>query len=296
MKRLILSGVFCAAFLLGIGVAWMQWRSVEDDAIPVVEPFTYMSPWVPYDAYETLYRTQVQETTPVATYVPAAIVNHHLLASDLITKTLAALSTQHPSVIVLLAPDHFSKSTTPLSTSLFSWHTEVGDLSVATVLAERLAEDDALSINPNALDHEHGIGNITTFLANVFPGTPFIPVIVSEHASVAAMDEFAQRLDLLLPVDALVLGSFDFSHGKTLVVQQENDAVSTEVLGRLAAEETSELDVDSRNGLRMLLQFARFRNAGIFAPIGHSSSAARMNDPETTENTSYITGYFTAAP
>lgn len=254
----------------------------------------HLSFWVRAGYYEPLFAAVDAQPVVKNENVVAAIVNHHLFAPDLIAKTLHAISGAQPSVVVLISPNHFSIGNGGFITSTGNWTTMAGDLAGAADLAQALGRTGYVIIDESVFEKEHGIFNDVTFVRRYFPETKLLPIVVREQVAAAGVDRLAKLLNDLLPPDALVIGSFDFSHYKKDAVAKANDAASMRVLEQLDVEHTAGLDIDSTKGLRLLLRFARLRGAAIFHLTGHSSSAERIGDPETIENTSYITGFFAA--
>jgi MEMO1 family protein len=142
------------------------------------------------------------------------VVSHHLLASDLIAKALAALASNHYDRIVLIGPNHYEIGHAPVVTSARVWSTPAGMVMPDQSTMEKLLSTLPHVVAPHerALDGEHSVGAVVPFLAHYFPGVPVIPLAVSLRASredIAALSEMLVRTDT---GKTLYVGSIDFSH------------------------------------------------------------------------------------
>ncbi len=286
--------VLALVFVIGIVVgAVLGLRSlIENEPAPRVSYGQHVGAWVREGYYQPLF-AEIDSHPVAGKTAVAAIVNHHLFAPDLIAATLHAVANRQPSIVVLISPNHFGIGSAGIITSRYDWQTMEGVLQGAPDMAEQLSATGQVVIDEGVFAKEHGIFNEVAFVRHTFPSTRFLPLIVREDIPAQSMDRLADTLHTMLPSSALVVGSFDFSHYQKDAVAKAHDAQSLDVLERLDADHTAGMDIDARMGLRLLLRYARLRGAGAFHLTGHSSSAERMHDPETTENTSYLTGYFT---
>lgn len=225
--------------------------------------------------------------------IPSIIVNHHLLAPQLIAETFLAVSDQKPDVVVLLSPDHFERGRNKVSLSQYDWETPYGRLVAHQKIIEKISRADFVSIEESPFKDEHGISNIVAFLKRTFPHTEFVPLIIKETLTHDEAEELTQLLHSALPEDALLVGSFDFSHYLPERVAEFHDRGNIAVLENLAAENTRNMDIDSQTGLEVLLRYTRLRGGNSFKTIERSSSSLLTGDFETQENTSYVVGYFT---
>lgn len=72
--------------------------------------------------------------------VIGAIVNHHLLAPDLIAETLAASATDELKTVVLISPNHFFAGQGQAIISEYDWQTPYGILEANKDVISRLAD------------------------------------------------------------------------------------------------------------------------------------------------------------
>lgn len=221
------------------------------------------------------------------------IVNHHLFASNLIDQTFSAAADNKPSVIVLISPNHFNFGKYQLLTTQKNWPTIYGELTSNKIISYQIINNSDLKIEDLVFEKEHGIFNIIPYLKKYYPESTVVPIIIKETISNDQIDELASQLNNILPADALIIGSFDFSHNKIDAEADKNDEKSLMILQNLDYLNTIDLDIDSTKGLRLVLEYLFLKQTKKFQLIAHSSSAKITNNLTTTENTSYIDGIFT---
>ena len=96
-----------------------------------------------------------------------------------------------------------------------------------------------------------------------------------------------------MDADDLLIGSFDFSHDFDLTTSNRNDELSLSILEKQRLDQITQMNVDSRKGVELLLGFVSLRGANKFTLLDHSNSALITGNLEQKDVTSYITGYFT---
>lgn len=235
---------------------------------------------------------KVADTEAESEQIFSIIVNHHLFAPDLIAKALQTASEQDPSVVVLISPNHFGIGKGSVITSAYDWQTPYGKLKANEKIIKQLQSQSDLKIEEEIFEKEHGIFNIVPFIKKVFPKTTIVPLIINERTKSAKINEFTEILNQTLPEDALIVGSFDFSHQVKVEEAEANDAQSLVILENLDYNEVDKVAVDSKTGLRMLLYYSQLRGADYFQLLDNTSSAKLIGDYSISDNTSYINGYF----
>lgn len=220
--------------------------------------------------------------------VRMVLVNHHLLAPRLIAQALLSGIASRPSVVILISPDHFSRGAAPISSVIAVWPTPFGDIRPARSEIERLASERVIHLEEWPFYNEHGITNITMFIARAFPDARLMPIIVKSTASDQSIQELAEKLSIL-EGSVLIVGSFDFTHDSTEEQALRNDALSLQILSRGDLERSRDITVDSNAGIRLMMSVARLQNLS-FRLLERSSSAVVLRDTMRTDVTSYITG------
>ncbi|USN53211.1 MAG: AmmeMemoRadiSam system protein B [Candidatus Nomurabacteria bacterium] len=224
--------------------------------------------------------------------VQAILVNHHLLADDLIARTFQTASSQMPDAIILVSPNHFQNGSKPFLTTSKNWQTSFGPVRSDSVHVQALATLQYFADDEGPFYTEHGVYNIMPFIAATYPGVPVIPIIVKDNVPIEVAREMAKMIDRRTLPNTLVIGSFDFSHYISESEAQEKDARSLKVLQALDSTKASEVTVDSQAGIALFLELSRLRGAGRFHLIDRDSSAQRFPSAAAEENTSYIVGFF----
>lgn len=218
--------------------------------------------------------------------VRGILVNHHLFAEKFIADEFEKVSHLNPSVVVLIAPNHFDAGFSRILTTDRTWNIAEGELKSASYL---LPDVD---VYDDPFNREHGIYNIVPFVKKTFPSSRIIPLILKENASAEEIDALAHNLHETMPSDTLFVGSFDFSHELPSDVAEFHDVMSFAAITNRDFETIPHLDIDSRAGLRLLLKTMELYGARGFE-LGVMANAARIaNQPESADNTSYITGRF----
>jgi AmmeMemoRadiSam system protein B len=223
----------------------------------------------------------------------AAIMPHHDLMILQISRFWQALAKgRSPSVVVLVSPDHFEKaSSLVVIPRLTRFETPAGVLAPDVLIASALLAEPALKGVLSADDapwpDEHGIFMHTPFISRFFPHARFVPVLVKPCATEGEMVSFrvlAESLSRILPPDALVVASVDFSHYQIKAVADLHDSVSESTI--LNGEDPRHLEVDSPESLTVVTRYAQLRGARERYLALRTSSAAYNPDPlgETTSH------------
>jgi AmmeMemoRadiSam system protein B len=220
-------------------------------------------------------------------------VNHHLLAASLIAQMFGMFGTDEAKTIVLVSPNHFTAGHGLAITSAYDWYTPFGDLQSDQELVSKLQSSGLVSIDETPFAKEHGIFNLTGFVKKSFPNAKFVPIILKEQMDDKTADELAAYLNNILPQDALVIGSLDFSHYLPSNAADFNDTRTLATIYNQDLDTVKNLDIDSHSGLRMLLEYFALRDTPKFNLVAHSNSSELVQNYKFLETTSYINGYFT---
>ncbi len=226
--------------------------------------------------------------------IKGLIVNHHLLAPDLIAEALSKVSSEKNITVVLISPNHFFAGRGQVISSLYDWQTPYGVLEADKQLIKKFQDKRLLNIEEWPFEKEHGISNLVAFIKKTLPNAKIVPLIVKDTFSIQEGNVFAENLDKILPLDSLVVSSLDFSHYLPSSAADFHDEKSLAVLSNFDYEGIKFLDIDSKPALRIFLQYLDRRNASKFNLLAHSNSAKILKDENISEATSYITGFFSS--
>jgi len=224
--------------------------------------------------------------------IKGGIAPHHLLAGYMTATFFNYLHEQKPSVIVLIGPNHFNTGKDPIISSARDWQTSHGVIESAKNIIDELNAKKVLSIDEEAIVGEHSLANIMPFIAKSLPNTKILPIMIYSKTSIEKMDRLISEMLLLVPPDAVVVSSIDFSHYQTSAVSDFHDELSQGIIRNFDYTRLKKLEIDSVPSLYVLLksmEFLGYKKVGFdisdnAAEITHSSDLAG--------GTSYYSPYF----
>lgn len=284
-KKASLFGIFCAGILIGVcfyNILTID-RLYEDSQGGIHQSYT-----VNKEFYDDAYRGAQDRN---AQDVGGVIVNHHLLAPHLIAEALHGIRSDQRRTIVLIAPNHFAQGNNFVTTSEYDWTTPFGTLPASDVVT-RLVENKYVDVYEDAFIKEHGIYNIIAFIKKSFPNADVIPLMVKEVDAKKQLVDVIEFLNDILPEDTIFIGSFDFTHGATNEEAIANDKMSLEIIEQMDADRIKRVNIDSQNGLKMLMEIMRRMGYTTFDVLAQTNASQILQQPDMTDVTSYITGYF----
>ncbi|MFA6523503.1 MAG: AmmeMemoRadiSam system protein B [Candidatus Peribacteraceae bacterium] len=248
------------------------------------------------DAYDSpqqflsgIYRAD-RSVTPSAGYrIRAAIVPHHLTASETIAAGIRMLSKQKISRIVLLSPDHFAACPTLLCTMRGSFRTQLGTVETDSVIPD----SPLVTSSPSLFRKEHGITGVLPFLAHYEPGVKIVPLVLSTSKP---WRDALPVLEPLLTGDTVLVVSSDFSHYLPLEEADVSDEATAKTLFAKDFDGIARLRIPAQSdcpGCLWLL--ANVADRGDFfnpSVIRHTNSARILNEPDVKETTSHFAMVF----
>ncbi len=252
--------------------------------------FQYAAPW-DKSFFESLYHNQY----PLPNLLPplkGAIVPHHLLAGAIDATLFEHLQKQHPSTIVIIGPNHFSRGHGDVITTARDWKTPFGDVQTNKHILTLLQRNHLVSINEEVMKEEHSTYTIIPFIKKSLDGATVVPLVIQPYAATTTLNAIAELLFQNLPPDAVIVGSVDFSHYKDLETANKNDAVTRETMKNFDYNALGSLDIDSPKSIYLILQLMqKFESTNIVHEI-QSNSAIIARDPKAKETTSYYSPYY----
>lgn len=222
----------------------------------------------------------------------ALIVNHHLLAADLIAQAMDTVATEKRRTVLLISPNHFGQGRDALIISGRDWQTPYGRLLADVKTSEILSDAGLATIDEQRFEKEHGIYNILPFIKKRLPNARVVTMMVRDGLTSEQAESLAIKVSALLPKDTLIIGSFDFSHGVTDSVADFHDAKTVDVLSSQYLAGVDSMNIDSRPGLAMLMALSRERDAAMFVPFAHKNAVDYTKDDSMLDVTSYFTGAY----
>ena len=214
--------------------------------------------------------------------MPASIViPHHNITEKQINSFYKAISkiNNHPSVIVILCTDHFEQGkkniVAPKNTC---WKTPDGPLFVDEDLLSLLLQQpemkNKISLQDKFWVQEHGIFIHTPFLKHYFPQTKILPVLLKGFSVDEEYEDYkklAACLARLLPEDALLIGSIDFSHYQIPAWTNLHDSVTEHTIQNM--ENPRHIEIDSRECMTAIFEYNKLRGSDKGIMIHKTSTA-----------------------
>lgn len=231
---------------------------------------------------------------PAGQSIRAGIVTHHFLASGLMVRFFDTLRSQSsPDIIILIGPNHFHHGLANISLSSLPWKTPFGYLETDRHVIRRLRSAIDLPEDPEAFTGEHSIGVLAPFLRYYFPHSRVVPILVDVNAQGILLKKLRIVLaELLRDPRVLVLLSMDFSHDSVARIADSRDEQARRTIFTIDLRGVSELHVDCRKGLWLLL--ASLSDLGhVKVQINEHTNSAQINGNFSQPDvTSYFTMFF----
>ncbi len=177
---------------------------------------------------------------PTIGEIHAAILPHHTITGTQLMEFWTDLAADaHPSVIVVVGPNHENDGTGLVQTTHGVWTTPFGSVETDDALVDELISDGAATDESDPFVNEHAIGTHVSYIAKLFPGVPMVPVIAKSPTGELEARAFVNELKAILPKDALVVMSIDFCH---YLPEDRTDAMDAETLAWINARDYAHLE------------------------------------------------------
>jgi poly-gamma-glutamate synthesis protein (capsule biosynthesis protein) len=223
-------------------------------------------------------------------------VPHHLLAADLIARGLQAAAGTQYERIILMSPDHFSRSRRPMATTKRDIDTVFNPARNDQEATGTLLQTDDLFDDSDLFEKEHGIAAILPFVRHYFPHAKIVPIAISYSASRADCDRAVALIEKLTGPRTLVIQSTDYSHYLAADAARERDQETLNIIAANDADavlrllQPAHMDSKASQYLQMRLQAVMKSYATVIA--NRSSVHYGVTDTKTT---SYIVTIYTEA-
>lgn len=228
--------------------------------------------------------------------VAAAVLPHHTLAGPKLMELWTDIADRSdPSVIVVIGPNHDNDGSGLVQTTHGVWTSPFGTVETDDGLVDRLVSLGVATDEEGTFVNEHAVGTHVPYLAELFPGVPILPVIAKSPAGADEALSLVLVLQQILPDDALVVSSIDFSH---YLPQDATDAMDAETLAHIAARRYTELErlhsdhLDAPYAMIAYLLWGD-RNGFHSDLVWQETSHRLMNDPNAP-GTSYLVFFSTS--
>src|SRR5208337_1571045 len=235
---------------------------------------------------------------PLPQKISGLTVPHHLLAADLMARAFARVQGRHYRRIIILSPDHFSRSRSPFAVTLRDFETALGRLATDRPAVNRLL-GNPLVTESSLFSHELGVQALLPFIAHYCPGALIVPIAIRYNSRPAEWDSLARTLAPLITPETLLVQSTDFSHYLTAPEARRRDQETLRVLSGgdprevLSLRQPDHIDSLGCQYLQLLLQRQIF-GAGPTV-IGNPNSQEYTTEA-VERTTSYIVQLYSAEP
>jgi AmmeMemoRadiSam system protein B len=245
------------------------------------------------DKEQYTYYQKNADIPPIKERVLGGILSHHFFTEKYLSDFFNKFREQKPSTIVILSPNHFSAGTAPIATSRLPYQTPWGTVDPDLDTIDQLEKDGVIQTDEYIFEREHGISTPVGFLPKAFPETKIIPIATRRFVNKEQMVKLATDLDKILPSDALVLASINFSHHLNIHSTTFHDAVSEVALKSFDFDSIYNLEIDSPPSLYAFLKYMELRK-GRLIDLVHTNQAEISNNIESEDITSYFFALYSA--
>ena len=235
---------------------------------------------------------------PLGQRITGVTLPHHLLAVDLIADVFRQLATQHYERIIILSPDHFSRSASPAATTRRPFQTALGTVPIDQEAIAALLSNPLVSTS-DLFSQEHGIHALLPFVARCFPGVPVIPVALQINSQPSQWDELQVTIAPLLTERTLIIQSTDFSHYLDSVEARKRDQQTLRALSSgdpaliAALRQPANLDSRAAQYLQLKLQKEIFHAR---PNIAANRNSQHYSATPLSKTTSYIVQLYSPEP
>ncbi len=219
------------------------------------------------------------------------ITSHHFLAAKEIAKFFLALEKQSPKTVVIIGPNHFNVGKGDILISKYPYKTPWGTVYPDEGVIDELIEKKVAFNEEDPFSEEHSVSALVGFVKFYIPDAKIVPIIMKRGASREKAENLARSLDEVLPDDAVVVSSVDFSHHLGKTASQFHDARSISAINNFEYQRVLDSEIDSPISIYALLRYLDLRDA-------RKMSYKNINSTDFSKNslsddvTSYLFAYF----
>lgn len=267
-------------------VAWSEDNTKNEEAIVELKDIFY---------FDKEYREALLgiENVKKEENIPAIIIPHHLVASDMIAKQIRAASGREIKQVVVIGPNHENVGGDALNSLNANWETPFGVLRGNNFLIEKFLADFKAQPSMEVFENEHSIGGIAPFVRDILEDVQFLPIVASSYAEFDDILKLSDWLDDNLPADSLIIYSIDFSHYLTKEEADKNDKIVREIMIHHDVESALKLNNDYVDSPCILaLALLRSKNKNYEISINENANSFDYSIIKPIETTSYFTVSF----
>lgn len=231
------------------------------------------------------------------------ILPHHLIPSDGLNTYFSQLQKQNPKRIILISPNHFLRGNTNFITSPYGYNTPFGSVHINQDLYKKIIDSSSpaeqkldISRNDNAMDMEHGIGNLSSYISYYLPETTIMPIAIMPTTTLQQIDNLVAKIAPLIDRDTIFLASIDFSHYLPAEIAAQKDETTWKLIQEKRYDAILNLNnndyLDTPPSLVTILKTMEQIGAKNTKLLYHNNSGFIMRDM-TMPTTSYFMLSFT---
>lgn len=224
----------------------------------------------------------------------AGVVNHHILASDLIARFFKTLKVVRPDIetFVIISPDHFSRGQ-GVSTHGLTYVTPAGDAVVRKRWVFQLKKTGVWDgTDTRIFEQEHGVGALVPFIVREFPNAKILPIFLRTDLKPEQAKKFGEDLAKLADDKTFIVISSDMSHFLRETDARQRDTETIKWLQQNQWDKLStatDKNTDSASAFVFLHSYLSNKRVS-FNLLSHKISTDYGADPGNT--TSYIVGFW----
>jgi len=224
--------------------------------------------------------------------IRGGVVNHHLLADQLIAEFFAIIALNEPDIVILVGPNHSGEGLESIHTSVWDYSTPFGDLRINRELINYLIKEEQVGYNYQLAEVEHSMNALIPYIKYYLPNVELVPVILSSAVDINKVSMIAERLsDKVKDQKVLVVASIDFSHYLPLEEADQKDIITKELMLNRDYNRLRLLNddyLDSPASAVFLLRMVEHLGSNAQSVINQGNSA-RIYPSEYNNTTSYMT-------
>jgi AmmeMemoRadiSam system protein B len=219
------------------------------------------------------------------------IVSHHLLVAKEIAQFFSAFKKQSPKTIVIIGPNHFNVGKRDILLSKYPYKTPWGVVESEEKYINELLNTGTVFNEEDPFSSEHSISSLVSFVKYFLPDAKIIPIIVKRSTTKEKAELLAKNLDQILPEDAVVIASVDFSHHLNKTAANFHDKKSISAIKDFNYEGIFNSEIDSPSSIYALLKYLELREAKKII-YKNTNSADFMGKENFGDVTSYFFAHF----
>lgn len=287
-RKLIICGVVLAVILGASSIA----REYHDagQASDISNKEVHYSYYADKEDYRFVER--LEYTKKIDAHIYGGIVSHHLLDESDISDFFAELRPQAPRTIVIIGPNHFGIGAHDVLVSKLPYETPWGSVLPNIGIIDALVDTTTLSVDELPFTKEHSVSALVAQVSYFFPKARLVPIIIKNGTSEQDLRLLTRQLEKLLPEDAVVIASVDFSHHLDHRSAEFHDQFALSAIQDFDLERVSRAEIDSPESIKVLLGYLGARGAKKMT-YKRTDAAEVIGDLLNPDVTSYVFAHFT---